>query len=74
MCGYAGEMVQSAKTGKYRAEFTDCETDEVLYRGPWRKNRSAAWQAALQQLNAMLALVYCSTLEPLPLPPRTKGG
>lgn len=63
MSAYAREMVQSAKTGKYRAEFTECETDEIVYRGPWRKNRSAAWQAALAEMNAMLAVIYNWRLE-----------
>ncbi len=68
MSGYAGEMVRSAKTGKCRAEFTECETDEVVYRGPWRKRRSAAWQAALAQMNALLAVIYAWRLEPEPAP------
>lgn len=53
---FACEMIQSAKGRRYRLEGRSCESGEILFRGPWRKVRSVAREAAIVELAQLLAL------------------
>lgn len=49
------EMVNNVTTGKCRCELVEIETALVLFRGPWRKSREAAFHAARKILIRMFA-------------------